>query len=151
MRLRRLIALPLIGVLAVGCSDPAAPPTIEATYVLQSVAGNPLPYTIPEDGGTFTVFSASLQLLSNGDAITVERWRRTYPGYDEEQTSTWTFQYRISGENITVGFFTPCPDNASCVANRQGLIRNSTLTITPLTLVPSSPTLYQWQQAVIVD
>jgi len=108
------------------CSDGTAPPQASnRLYVLESINGNPLPtITSAGAGDTVTVLWATLTLGPAGDAVTVDHLRHAYLAYPpEEQTFASQYEYRITGDSITVGFFGQCLD--ICISNRVGAITES--------------------------
>lgn len=131
MRLPRLIGVALVGTLAIGCSDVTTPPTrVTALYVLESIAGEPLPAIFsPPNGETATVFWATLSLDVAGNAAMVERRRRESSTFQQERTISILTDYEIIGETITIG--PPCPldPTVDCVPKRVGQIKGSTLTL----------------------
>ena len=112
------------------CSDGTAPPQASTRlYVLESINGNPLPtITSAGAGDTVTVLWATLTLGSAGDAVTVDHVRHAYLAYPpQEQTFGSRYQYRVTGDSITVGFFGQCWD--LCISNRVGAISESSVSL----------------------
>lgn len=105
--------------------------TVSGLYVLESVNGRRVPAFV-NAGLADTTFMlwATLTLDTAGNAFRTERWRYVYqPNRTEEGTFTIRNEYRIIGENITVGSFKPCPINALCEGNKVGKLTSSTLTL----------------------
>jgi hypothetical protein len=70
-------------------------------------------------------------LDSEANAVTIEHMRHVYLSYPaEETTHTTRYEYRITGDSISVGSFKPCPFGAMCVGNRIGKLSESGLTLT---------------------
>jgi hypothetical protein len=149
MPVRRLVILALFSLVASACRETTAGPTpTPGQFLLESIGGLPLPHTVDRGGGDrLTIFWATLTLEPDGDAITATHWRVTYPGYTEEQTSTSRQEYRIRGDTIIIGSFRPCPINAICMANREGLLNDSILLLAEAELPGPTSTLYFYRRA----
>ena len=66
------IVLAVALALACGGSDgptPAPDPTISGTYLLRTVNGSPLPYTVPGEGGV--TFTAGSLVIDRADSLTI--------------------------------------------------------------------------------
>jgi hypothetical protein len=114
------------------CSDSTAPPRLASgLYVLESVNGQAVPaIVIASQTDTSFMLSATLTLDGGGNAVRIEHWRYVYqPSHAEEGTFTANAEYRITGDNITVGSFQPCPANALCEGNKVGKYTSTTLTL----------------------
>ena len=115
-----------------GCDGSTSPPeTASGLYILQTINGRPLPaYTSAGQADTSFVLSATLILDDAGNALRAERWRYVYqPNGSDEGTFTAHVKYRINGDNITVGTFTPCPPLSICEGNKVGKITGTSLTL----------------------
>ena len=132
MRLSCKKALFLVAAVTVACDESTAPPeTVPGSYILETINGRPLP-TFVSAGQADTSFLlwATLTLDGAGNAVRTEQWRYVYP---PNRTDEGTFiahrQYRIIGDRITVGIFTPCGPSALCEGNKVGRITSTTLTL----------------------
>jgi hypothetical protein len=130
MRLSRrtlsLIAFPL----ALACRDTTAPERISEGFVLQSVNGQPLPAVLFSDATrTLTVVSSILTLTMDGHAFIGEVYTQDSQGIVTQPTFTATLDYRLHGDQIEIGSFTPCPMGSFCLENATGTLSNGTLTL----------------------
>jgi len=132
MRLTCQKAFLLVVAFTMACDESTAPPeTAPGLYILETINGRPVP-TIVSAGQADTSFVlwATLTLDDAGNAIRVERWRHVYPpNRTDEGTFTAQRSYRIEGDKITVGSFTPCLDTVNCEGNKVGSITSTTLTL----------------------
>ena len=126
MRLPRQQAFALLLVAAIGCNDSISP-KLPATFDLENINGRGLPtFYSPTPGLTPTILFASLTLDNNGKAFWLEARRES----DGTQTTiNYTFDYRITLNQIEIGSFSPCADNANCVGTYKGTISNETLSL----------------------
>jgi hypothetical protein len=132
MRLSCQKTLLLVAAVTMACHESTAPPqTVSKLYVLETINGQPLPAVLNAgQGDTTRVVWGTVILYSAGNAFTAEHWRRVYPpNPSEEGILSLQREYRIAGDNITVGSFTPCPINAICEGNKVGKLTSSTLTL----------------------
>ena len=116
-------------VLAAGCTSSTAPPTrVTAVYVLETIAGQPLPTTISTNiGATTTVFWGTLSLDATGKATIVEH-RSNQSANQQPQTSAVRTDYKLTGTAIYVG--PPCLDDTpDCLPGRVGEMGATTLTL----------------------
>ena len=123
--------LPVVA-LTMACHESTAPPrTVSGLYVLESVNGRPLPtFVYSGQADTTFILSATLTLDGAGNAVRTEHWRYVYPpNRTDEATTTFLREYRIIGDIITVGSFTPCGINALCEGNKVGKLTSTTLTL----------------------
>jgi hypothetical protein len=99
--------------------------------VLESVNSQGVPaIVIAGQADTSFMVSATLTLDGAGNAVRVEHWRYVYqPNRADEGTFIARAEYRITGDNITVGFVQPCPANALCEGNKVGKFTSTTLTL----------------------
>ena len=132
MRLPRLIKLPVIALIAFGCSDGTAPPPSLAQYRLESINSQQVPTTVhARDGYTVTVIWSTLTLDITGRSELVERVRYTFPDTrTAEETQTRRYSYQITGDDVSFDHYPPCPPNALCVAPPSGRFVGSTLILT---------------------
>lgn len=125
-------ALLLVAVFTMACHESTTPPRmISGLYVLESVNGRPVPAIVWADQTDTTfMLSATLTLDGAGKAVRAEHWRHVYqPNRTEEGNVTFNREYRINGDDITVGIFTPCAPNALCEGNKVGKLTSTTLTL----------------------
>lgn len=131
MRLSCQKALLLVAALTMACDESTAPPqTLSGLYVLETINGRPVPAILSAgQADTSFVLSATLTLDDAGNAVRAEHWRYVYqPNRTDEGTFTANVKYRITGDRITVGSFTPCLD-AICEGNKVGRVTSTTLTL----------------------
>ena len=126
MRLPRQQAFALLLVAAIGCNDSIGP-KLPATFDLVNINGRGLPtFYSPTPGLTPTILFASLTLDNNGKAFWLEARRES----DGTQTIiNTTFDYKIRFNQIEIGSFSPCADNANCMGTYKGTISNETLSL----------------------
>jgi hypothetical protein len=132
MRLPCLKALLPAVALTMACHESTSPPRLASSaYLLESINGQGVPAIMSASQiDTSFMLSATLTLDGAGHAVRSEHWRHVYqPNPTEEGTFTANVEYRITGNNITVGSFQPCPYNASCEGNKVGKITSTTLTL----------------------
>jgi hypothetical protein len=144
MRLSGQKAFVLALALTTGCHDTTAPPTPSARlYVLESVNGQPVPVNL---GGSTSVLWATLTLDVAGKAITVDHVKSVFQGNASESTYSLRREYRIRGDSIEIGSFTPCPPGALCVANQLGVVADSTVALTVgYNPYPTNPIIYLYR------
>jgi len=151
MRLSCLRALLPAVAFTMACHESTSPPPLASgVYVLESVNGQGVPAIVSASQiDTSFILSATITLDGTGHAIRSEHWRYVYqPNHVEEGTFTANAEYRITGDNITVGSFQPCPANALCEGNKVGEFTSTTLTLAyennptaPVFLYRLAPTL----------
>jgi hypothetical protein len=133
MRLSCKKAFFLVAAVTVACEEPATAPseTASGSYILETINGRPLPtFVSAGQADTSFMLSATLTLDGAGNAVRTEQWRYVYPpNRTDEGTFIAHVQYRIIGERIIVGSFTPCLDTAACEGNKFGRITTTTLTL----------------------
>lgn len=127
MRLSRQPAFLLLFAATLGCHDSTAPIRIPTQFLLDNINGRPLPtYLAPTPGLTPDILSASLTFEEGGKAVMTEH-RKEFDG--RETTNTNTFDYRIHGNNVEVGSFTPCGPDANCIGTYKGTVSRLTLSL----------------------
>jgi hypothetical protein len=130
MRLSRRKAFLLLLVSSIACSDATSPERISGFFVLQSVDGQAIPVVLfTEPTRTLTVVSSTVMLDNQGHAIITDSYRDDSQGVVTTPIYTATFQYRLHGDEIEIGSFTPCGPAAICAANATGTIANGILTL----------------------
>lgn len=145
MRLSCQKAFLLLLVSTLGCHDSTAPLTLPAQFELENINGRPVPtYFSSTPGPTPTILSASLTLDNAGKAVMSEH-RREFDG--TEATITNTFDYRITGNQIEVGYFGPCPINANCFGTYKGTISGMTLSLTIVQVSIDGSIIYNYRMA----
>jgi hypothetical protein len=130
MRLSCQKAFLVLLVSTIGCHDTTAPERISTGFVLQSVSGQPLPAVLFSDAtSSRTVISSTLILTMDGHAFMGESYRDDSQGIVTQPTFVATLDYRLHGEQIEIGTFTPCPMGSFCLENATGTLSNGTLTL----------------------
>ncbi|MDF1504384.1 hypothetical protein [Roseisolibacter sp. H3M3-2] len=123
-----------LAALLVACDDGTAPaPATEAgRYVATSLRGRPLPAVTDSSAQEFGVLLAdTLELDGRGGgrrAYAVRRVHRAL-GIDTVYRVAAPTAYRRDGARLVVGSFTPCPPNASCLANDEGTVEPTRVTL----------------------
>lgn len=110
--------------LTMGCHDTTAPTTPNSRlYILESIKGQPLPaITSAGAGDTITMLWSTITLDPVGNAVEVAHQRHAYLTFPaEEATYAQRYEYKITGDSITVGSFQRCVD--LCPSNRVGCSR----------------------------
>jgi hypothetical protein len=145
MRLSRQPAFLLLFAATIGCHDSTAPIRIPTQFVLENINGRPLPtYLAPTPGLTPDILSASLTFEEDGKAVMTEH-RREFDG--TETTVRNTFDYRIHGNNVEVGSFTPCAPNANCLGTYKGTISGAALSLTIVAFSIDGSIIYNYRIA----
>ena len=130
---------------AVACHDATSPspPTPERVYVLESVSGAPLPANL---GGSTTVVWSTLSLSDAGAATTVDHIKSEFQNVSSENTYVRHQQYKVFGDSIEIGSFTPCPPGADCIGNTKGTISDSNVSLTiGYNPYPTNPIVYLYR------
>jgi hypothetical protein len=151
MRLACQKAFLLAAAFTMACDESTAPPqTLPRMYVLETIDGRPVPAIhFAGQADTTFVLWATLTLDDAGNAVRAERWRHVYPpNHTDESTFTSHAEYRIIGDRITVGRFTPCAPNALCEGNKVGRLTSTTLTLAYET--PNAP-IFLYRLGAIMD
>jgi hypothetical protein len=125
----------------IGCHDTTAPATPSSKlYVLQTVNGQPVP---ANTGGSTSIVWATLTLDAVGNATTVDHRQTIFQGVPSENTIAIRHQYRIRGDGIEIGSFTPCPPGADCIGNTFGVVADSSIALTVSYIsFPTEPIVY---------
>lgn len=145
MRLSCLKAFPLLLVATIGCHDTTAPLKLPAQFELENINGRQVPtYFSSTPGLTPTILAASLTLDNAGKAVMSEH-RRAFDG--AETTIKNTFDYRIQGNQIEVGYFGSCPINANCVGTYKGTISGETLSLIVVEISIDGSIVYNYRVA----
>lgn len=126
MRTRNLIAVGLLAALMGGCGGGdsiTGTTSITGKYVLQTVAGQPLPVVVwDEPGYKLELTYADMVLAEGGTFTNNATWRETEQGTVTTGSEISTGTYTVSGS--TISFISPGGDRF------QGTLSGSTLTIT---------------------
>ena len=150
MRLACQKALVVAVLLLAACHEATAPPKlVSRMYVLASVDGRALPALISAGAGDTThILSSTVILTSNGEALTVNRFRHIYLQYPaEENADTLTQQYRIKGDSIEIGGFGGCEGPVMCASNIHGSISDSAMSIAEwFDPYPTNPIVYAYRR-----
>jgi hypothetical protein len=151
MRLPCEKALLLLFASTVGCREATTPSTtVSRIYVLETLNGQPLPAILSAgQSDTTRVLWATLTLDATGTAVIIEHRLRVSPtNVADEATFTSRFDYRITGDSITVGSFQACQCCLPCAfpLEQVGRVTGTTLTLT-FRINPPPPTyLYRLAQ-----
>jgi hypothetical protein len=133
--------------LTMGCHDTTAPPAPNSRlYILESIRGQPLPTIASAGAGdTVTMLWSTITLDPVGNAVEVVHRRQAYLTFPAEETTyAQRYEYRITGDSITVGSFQRCVD--LCASNRVGLLSDSTIALTVgYNPYPLNPTIYLYR------
>jgi hypothetical protein len=108
----KLVA-PAMLVAVAACSDPLGPEDFAGTYLLQSVAGSPLPTPVFHSASDPQyVISESLVIRERGAVITrtVEERPRSAPARQYNQVSE--YRLRVEGDHLRLAYV--CPLTALC-------------------------------------
>ena len=130
--------------LTIGCHDSTAPATPSSRlYVLESVNGQQVPVNT---GGSTSILWATLTLDAVGNATTVDHRQTVFQGASTENTVAVRRQYRIRGDTIEIGSFSPCPPNADCISNTLGVLADSSIALTVgYNSFPTNPIIYLYR------
>ena len=102
MQRRSLLSL-LVLALALACNDSTSPEdTLTGTWTLQTVAGQPLPYTLPESGEVVT--AESFTFLASGRFTTTTTFRITVGGSVTTESIPDAGSYTANGATITLTY-----------------------------------------------
>lgn len=101
--------------LPLACSDLFAPGQLAGTYVLQSVAGQPLPALLYSNGidAAGTVYADTLRLAPGGHA-TLTEVLTSIPGPSGFHTSVDTLTYTLTFDIVALQIVFSCPPSADC-------------------------------------
>jgi hypothetical protein len=147
MRLIGQKALILISLITIACRDSTSPSPFTGTYFLLQANGQQLPaviYSTP--GETITVVTASLALTPDAKAVLVEQRRYVAQGVTTDNTFTSSLKYHVTGNDITIGSFTPCPMGALCISDLVGKVSGSNIILTVGMVSPDTPLIYTYQR-----
>lgn len=134
MRNRFVHATPQLVVLAAvaACSDATAPAErrLEGYFVLATV-DEARPPVLVSTSGTSKYFLVTDNLGFDGKSEVgrhrVIREENTTTGQVTVYSNSFTQDYRVRGDSVEIGSFTPCPPNALCVANERGTFTENRL------------------------
>ena len=120
----RTILLGALAALTAGCIDevPMGNPTVNGTYVLQTVNGSGLPYTVTEGETTTTVLDGALTLFQGGTYSESGRSRQATSGQVTDHSLSEAGSYELFGTSITFR-------RADGRRTRLATLNNKTLTI----------------------
>ena len=100
--------------------------------MLVGVDGPSLPALIGAQAGDSTFLVAdTIHFLAGGRAERSVRYARRGVYGASETPFRWTQDFELTGARLEIGSFTPCPPNASCVANEIGVVAGDALTLVP--------------------
>lgn len=111
---------------ALGCRDPGTPASaLTGSYALTAVNGRPLPAVVDTGASGFgAVLADTLVFGPDGRVTRTFVLRRVEAARAGDATShpRLDLEYRLRGTSLRVGWFTPCPPNALCIANDSGTV-----------------------------
>ena len=99
------------------CSDPLRPADFAGTYVLRSIAGDPVPAVLFESPGEVLYVTAERLEIEGASGATIvrelESQRPTSPG--RRYSLSNRYSVRVEGDHLVLLFV--CPPNALCTAD----------------------------------
>jgi hypothetical protein len=123
-RVRTFLPALFAALAAAGCeSSTLSPEEVQGTFVLETLAGNPVPLPLFGTGSETHFLVADTMRLGPGGAGTQVRVVRV--DFDDparpdvEQVSTSTFYYRVRFGRMEIGY--ACPPNANCLPGPHGI------------------------------
>lgn len=131
----RTILVTILAGLFTGCgfeSLSPVPSLFDGTYALYAVNGSALPATVAQgDGEHYILLADTLRFSSAGTVTRVVVYRHLSASLPRDSVYRMdiVFDYEVEGTNLAVGFFRPCPLNASCIGTEEGVITESRMTI----------------------
>lgn len=135
--MRAALSILILTAAVAGCGNGVAPLTGDI-YILQSIAGVPLPapYVNAPDGSK--IVADSIALDGNGRGTR----RTTYDGPSINSRQFTDLTYVQSGNHVDIYF--PCPPNADCIPgpHLSGTITSASLTIDQSTVYSLKPLIY---------
>jgi hypothetical protein len=124
--LPRALLAPMLASLIFGCSGDGLTPDLglwQGTYALETANGTPLPFVVRMNPN-----GESLRLMA--DTLTFGLDRGVFERRVTHETdarggltilvSGATLEYLVRSDSVTIGRLSPCPINASCIANSEG-------------------------------
>jgi hypothetical protein len=131
---RRVLQVVSVCAACAACAhEPAGPESeVTGTYGLASVDGDTLPAVLWTEGGVTLRLGTDLLIFDGRGGVTrTFTWQRdSLPvGMVESGTQTAVLQYRVRGDSVELGTFTPCPPNALCIGNDVGVRAPATLVL----------------------
>ncbi|HEU0076356.1 MAG TPA: hypothetical protein VFQ76_01830 [Longimicrobiaceae bacterium] len=133
---RLLAALVLCASAALAACDgdgPAGPgEPLTGRYLLHAVDGRPLPHVIssvPTEEHTLLAEAITFHASGRATRERTSRRLRALEGRDTTYTLVARAEYRRSGTRVEIGFFRPCPPNASCPANDVGTVEGEEMVL----------------------
>jgi hypothetical protein len=112
-------------VVACGRDTAGVLPRLSATYVLETVNGDPLPSAAPSGNtGRIVRIADTLVFSANGGAdrhLTIQFVGLSTATPDTTIHTVEPLAYRIDGDRLTIGVRS-CPPNANCVGPSEGRI-----------------------------
>jgi hypothetical protein len=147
MRLIGQKALILGSLITMACRDSTSPAPFAGTYFLLQANDQQLPAVIySSPGETITVITASLTLTPDANAVLSEQRRYVTHGVTADNTFTNNLKYHVTGNDITIGSFKPCPMGADCMSDLVGKVSGSNVTLMVGMVDPSTPLIYTYQR-----
>ena len=130
---RALLAVGLaLSVVGTSCELTLGPSRREAgTYVLVSVDGRPLPYTLHYDADEIRRLQSDvIELDGRGRALRLTIVEHFWRGQDLSTRSRSELEYRIDGDAITLGSFGSCSPIDFCGGTEEGTFYGDELVLT---------------------
>jgi hypothetical protein len=136
---------PILLLATLACSDTTAPVMVPAYFGLANINGHSLPApSRPSLDPAPTVLSAYIFLDASGKATMAES-RREIDGTISQ--STYVLDYKINGDQIEIGSFSPCGETANCIGTYKGTVSNNALSLTIAVVSIDGPIVYNYQRA----
>ena len=122
---RRSLGSLACALLVATCTTPTSPSTGSEVgrYIARTIDGRSAPALVDSSATEFAVLLAdTLELDGHGSARRSITLHRVDPslGIDTVYHTVRAMHYRLNGAQFELGFFTPCPPGAICIANDTG-------------------------------
>ena len=128
---RRAVAAASVLVLfACRSESTTGPDVVGRVFFLEQANAAPLPLLVlasPSDRRSLLAENLTFDSFSTLTLVTTIRIDKPLTGSSTTTANRVTRQYRITGDSIEIGSFTPCPPNSGCVANDKGTITDGNI------------------------
>ena len=133
-RFVRCIRMVAAGLIVAACDSESvtAPGSVKGNYYLERVDNVSLPVVFSASASErYQLLWENLYFDGNGVVTRTQRvdYENTVTGEKRSSESSVTAEYRVKGDSIEIGSFTPCPINALCVANDLGVVADGVLVV----------------------